>query len=338
MKLFLSKMDKWYKWVFLLLGVAIVVGFPLVVEKNSIVTIGVLILIYMIIASALNLTNGYIGLFNTGIAGFMCIGAYTTALLSTKLGVGFFTCLLASAILTSIIGAVFALPTNKFSGLYFAICTMGFSEIMRLIALNWQSLTNGPNGIMGIVRPVIFGFKFKSAQSFYYLVLIILIVCLFCIYRILHSRVGRAWMSIRENADAAKSLGVPMVRYKSLNFLVMGFIAGIGGSLLAYYYGYISPDMFMLDNGHEVLAMVMIGGAGTMSGPLVGALILTICTQLFRSVSQYRMVAYAILLMIMMWLRPQGLIGNSQSVMNQKSVFARKIDRFKKKKRKEVAE
>ena len=333
-----AKLNTWYKKAFFVLGILLVLGFPLAVKKDSIVTIGVLILIYMIISSALNLTNGYIGLFNVGIAGFMCIGAYVTALLATSAGAGFGVCLLTSAIITSAIGAIFALPTNRFSGLYFAITTMGFSEIMRLIAVNWQSLTNGPNGIMGIMRPYLFGFQFKSARSFYYLVLVILLVCLFCIYRILHSRVGRAWMSIRENADAAKSLGVPMVQYKSLNFLVMGFFAGIGGSLLAYYYGYISPDMFMIDNGHEVLAMVMIGGAGTITGPLAGALILTICTQLFRSVSQYRMVAYAVMLLLMMWFRPQGLIGNQQSVMAQKSVFAQKIEHYKNQKRRKKPE
>lgn len=333
-----AKLNTWYKKAFFVLGILLVLGFPLAVKKDSIVTIGVLILIYMIISSALNLTNGYIGLFNVGIAGFMCIGAYVTALLATSAGAGFGVCLLTSAIITSAIGAIFALPTNRFSGLYFAITTMGFSEIMRLIAVNWQSLTNGPNGIMGIMRPYLFGFQFKSARSFYYLVLVILLVCLFCIYRILHSRVGRAWMSIRENADAAKSLGVPMVQYKSLNFLVMGFFAGVGGSLLAYYYGYISPDMFMIDNGHEVLAMVMIGGAGTITGPLAGALILTICTQLFRSVSQYRMVAYAVMLLLMMWFRPQGLIGNQQSVMAQRSVFAQKIEHYKNKKRRKKPE
>lgn len=332
MKNLLSTCNTRYKKIVLICSILFIAGFPLFVRKDSVITIGILILIYMIIASALNMTNGYIGLFNVGIAGFMCIGAYTTALLATKTGAGFFICLFTSAVLTSLIGALFALPTNRFSGLYFAITTMGFSEIIRLVALNWQSFTNGPNGIMGIKRPVILGFSFKSAASFYYLVLAVLLVTVFCIYRVLHSRVGRAWMSIRENYDAARSLGISTAGYKSLNFLFMGFFAGIGGSLLAYYYGYISSDMFMIDNGHEVLAMVMIGGAGTIAGPLVGALILTVCTQLFRSVSEYRMVAYSIMLLLMMWSRPQGLIGNSQSVMVQKSVFAQKYAARKHKK------
>ncbi len=340
MKGLLTLLDTPKKKILFLAGAVLVLGFPFAVQRDSVITIGILIMIYMIIASALNMTNGYIGLFNVGIAGFMCLGAYTTALLQTKAGAGFGACLLASAAVTSVIGALFAYPTNRFSGLYFAITTMGFSEIVRLIALNWQSFTNGPNGIMGIRRPVIFGYSFRSAKSFYFLVLVILLITIFCIYRILHSRVGTAWMSIRENADAASSLGVPIARYKSLNFLVMGFFAGAGGSLLAYYYGYISSDMFMIDNGHEVLAMVMVGGAGTISGPLVGALLLTVFTQIFRSVAQYRMVAYAIMLLIMMWVRPQGLIGNSYSVMAQQSVFAKKYAAYKnrKKRKKRIRE
>jgi branched-chain amino acid transport system permease protein len=308
-------------------GALIILAFPWVAKKESIITIGILILIYMIFASALNITNGYIGLFNVGIAGFMCIGAYTTGLLYTKLNAGFFICLFASALTSSMIGALFALPTNRFSGLYFAITTMGFSEIVRLIALNWNSFTNGSNGIMGIKRPLIFGLKFQSGKSFYYLILVILILVLFCIRRILKSRVGRAWISIRENPDAAKSLGVNIATYKSLNFLVMGFIAGIGGSLLTYYYGYIAPDMFVIDNGHEVLAMVMVGGAGTMAGPLAGSFILTLGMQLFRSVSEYRMIAYGIMLLLMMWIRPQGIIGATNTVMAQKSVLFKKMKR-----------
>lgn len=313
------------------IGTLLVLLFPFLFPQESVLTIAVRVLIYMILASGLNIANGYIGLFNVGSAGFFCIGAYCTALLTTRLNMPFLPTILISVALTGIIGALFAYPTRKFAGFYFSITTMGFSEIIRLIALNWVSLTRGSNGIHSIPRPEIFGFLLDSSTKYYYMILIILILVLFCIYRIMKSRVGRAWLSIRENSDAARSLGVPITNYKALNFMVMGAILGLGGCLMAYYYRYISPEMFQIDNGHQVLAMVNLGGLGTIAGPLVGATILSVAMETLRSAAEYRMVVYAVIVLLMMWLRPQGIVGASNTVMAQSSVFAMKLKKHKKK-------
>lgn len=306
---------KKYRNIVLIAGGILVLVFPLLFPQESVMAIAVRVLIYMILASGLNISNGYIGLFNIGSAGFFCIGAYTSALLSTRCGMPFLVSMLASVALTTVVGGLMAFPTSRFSGFYFSITTMGFSEIVRLIALNWVSLTRGSNGIHSIPRPEIFGFTLENSTHYYYFILILLGIVLFSIRRILKSRVGRAWLSIRENPDAARSLGVPITQYKALNFMTMGFILGLGGCLMAYYYRYISPEMFQIDNGHQVLAMVNLGGLGSLAGPLLGAAIISVAMEALRFAAEYRMIVYALIVLVMMWLCPQGLLGAKDTVM-----------------------
>ena len=322
----LSKIKEFYqkfRYPIWAIGGAAVLVFPVVFPQEAVLSIAVRVLIYMILATGLNLSNGYLGLFNIGSAGFMCLGAYSAALLSTRVGLPFIPTMLLSMLLPGIFGALLAYPTRKFAGFYFSITTMGFSEIIRLTALNWVSLTRGSNGIHSIPRPEIFGIAMSSSTHYYYLILAFLIIVLFSVSRIIKSRVGRAWLSIRENADAARSLGVPITRYKSLNFCVMGMLLGLGGCLMAYYYRYISPEMFQIDNGHQVLAMVNLGGLGTIVGPLVGATIISVSMELLRFAAEYRMIVYALIVLIMLRIRPQGIIGAKNTVMAQKQFMRR---------------
>lgn len=313
----LKRQVKKYRYPIWIVCGILVLAFPFLFPQESVMPIAVRVLIYMILASGLNISNGYIGLFNIGSAGFFCIGAYTSALFSTILEMPFFVSMLVSVALTAFIGALLAYPTSRFSGFYFSITTMGFSEIVRLIALNWTSLTRGSNGIHSIPRPSVFGYTLETSTQYYYFILALLILVLFGTRRILHSRVGRAWLSIRENPDAARSLGVPITRFKSLNFMTMGFILGLGGCLMAYYYRYISPEMFQIDNGHQVLAMVNLGGLGSLAGPLLGAAIISVAMEALRFAAEYRMIVYAIIVLAMMWLRPQGILGAKNTVMAQ---------------------
>ncbi len=314
--------------------VVLVLAFPFLCKREeNYMTIANKILIYMLFATGLNITNGYIGLFSLGTAGFMCIGAYTSAILSTQLQLNYFLVLLCSSLFAGLIGALLAIPTGKFEGFFFSMTTLGFSEIVRLTALNWASLTGGSNGIHSIPRAAIFGHTLQNSTEYFYYHAVILAITLFCVYRIIRSRVGRAWMSIRENQEAAKSLGVSTLRYKSLNFFVMGFVLGLGGCLIAYYYRYISPELFQIDNGHEVLAMVILGGMGNLAGPLIGALIIELCMEIFRSVAAYRMLAYAVVVILMMWIRPQGILGAAGSSLTGESVFSKLIAQTRRKKR-----
>ena len=299
----------------LLLIVAI---FPLVFRQEYILAVAVKILIFMIYASALNVTNGYSGMFNIGVSTFMCISCYATALISTNYDLPFLVVLALTCIITTISGLLVVLPTFRLTGMFFTIVTLGIAETVRVIALNWNSFTNGPLGISGIPHARIFGFEFSTSTQYYYLALVLLVLVLICIYRIINSRIGTAWKSIRENQDAASSLGINVPVYKMMNVMCSAFFVAVGGTLFAYYYRFIEPGNFAIDRGHEVLAMVALGGMGTLPGPLLGSLIVNIFTQVLRSASEFRMVLYGVFIIIVMWVRPQGLVGASNSVLAMK--------------------
>ena len=278
------------------------------------------ILLYTVLAGALNVINGYSGQTCLGMAGFFCIGSYTQAILSVKLGWSFWPNLLLGGILAAVIGLLVALPTLKMSGIYLSIVTLGFSEIVRLLALNLTPLTGGPLGIKGIPTPEFFGIAIKGARNFYYLFLALAVLFIFVTGRVIRSRVGRAWMSIREDQLAAKSLGVEAGYYKALNFMYGAFWAGVAGAMYASYTRFIDSTFFTLDEGWNILSMVIIGGQGTLLGPVVGATLVNALTELLRQFGEWRMVAYALLIILMMWVRPQGLAGAKDSILATRSI------------------
>ncbi len=291
-------------------------------------TMGIMcrIFMYCILAGSLNVINGYSGQFNIGHAGFFCIGAYCEAILATRLGFSFWIALPLGGVAAAAVGFLVSLPTLRLRGIYLAIVTLGASEIIRLLALNWEGLTGGPVGIKGIPAPMFFGTRVSRAVQYYYIFYVLVLLFFFSTHRIVKSRVGRAWISIREDELAARSLGVETSRYKSLNFMYGAFWAGIAGAAFAPYFKFISSDMFSLDEGFNILSMVIIGGQGTLAGPIVGSVIVNFLTEFLRPVSQYRMVVYALLIIAMMWVRPQGLVGASNSILaeRQRRFFARR--------------
>ena len=275
---------------------------------------------YSTLAGALNSINGYSGQTCLGIAGFFCIGAYTEAVLATKLHLSFWLLLPISGIITALIGLLIALPTLKMRGIYLSIVTLGFSEIVRLIALNWTGVTGGALGIKGIPAPELFGYSIKNAKSYYYIFLVIAALFLFVTNRVVHSRVGRAWMSIREDQLASRSLGVETPKYTAMNFMYGAFWAGVVGATYAPYVKFIDSTYFTLDEGWNVLSMVIIGGQGTLLGPILGAGIVNFITEILRPIGEWRLVAFAILIIVMLWLRPQGLAGASDSILSGKKI------------------
>lgn len=298
-----------------LLGIVLLLILPQLTTSNYIRGVLSRIMVYATIASGLNIINGYSGMSCLGIVGFTCIGAYSGALLSTELGFSFLPSVLCTLALCTLAGFIVSLPTLKLNGMFLSIITLGFSEMMRLLALNLQDLTNGPLGIKGISNPTIFGFTIKSGAPFYYMSMVVLLLVVFILNRLLKSRVGRAWISIREDQDAARSLGVNVAHYRCINFMTGAMICGTMGVFLAFYYRYVSPDMFTLDEGFSVLSMCVVGGSGTLLGPIVGAFVINGITEGFRFASEWRMVMYALLIIVMMWVRPQGLFGAKDSVI-----------------------
>lgn len=296
-------------------AIAILALMPLVVRQNYYMGILCRILLYATLAGSLNAINGYSGQTCIGHAGFFCIGAYCEAILATRLGLSFWMVLPIAGIVTAIFGGVVALPTLKMKGIYLSIVTLGFSEIVRLVALNWEGLTGGPMGIKGIPVPTIFGLQFSGSKTYYYIFLAIAVLFVFITGRVIRSRVGRAWTAIREDELAAKSLGVQTPFYKATNFMYGAFWAGIAGAAYAPYVRFIDSTMFSLDEGFNILSMVIIGGQGTLVGPVVGSVIVNLLTELLRPIGQWRMVAYGLLIILMMWWRPQGLVGASDSIL-----------------------
>lgn len=309
-----------YRIFLYILLVIVLLILPVLFPKNYIMGVLCRILMYSTLAGALNSINGYSGQTCLGIAGFFCIGAYTEAVLATKLHLSFWLLLPVSGIVTALIGLLIALPTLKMRGIYLSIVTLGFSEIVRLIALNWTGVTGGALGIKGIPAPELFGYSIKNAKSYYYIFLVIAALFLFVTNRVVHSRVGRAWMSIREDQLASRSLGVETPKYKAMNFMYGAFWAGVVGATYAPYVKFIDSTYFTLDEGWNVLSMVIIGGQGTLLGPILGAGIVNFITEILRPIGEWRLVAFAILIIVMLWLRPQGLAGASDSILSGKKI------------------
>ncbi|GHV44508.1 hypothetical protein AGMMS49546_28590 [Spirochaetia bacterium] len=322
-------MEKFFKTIrkhripILVILTLFLIALPQIYPKSYFLGVMGRILLYSVLAGALNVINGYSGQTCLGAAGFFCVGSYTEAILAVKLGWNFWYIIPVAGVVTALIGLLLAWPTLKMSGIYLSIVTLGFSEIMRLIALNWTALTGGPLGIKGIPVPNFFGITLRTSKSYYYLFLAMAIVFLFCTSRVISSRVGRAWMSIREDHMAAQSLGVEASRYKAFNFMYGAFWIGVAGAVYAPYVRFIDSTFFTLDEGWNILSMVIIGGQGTLIGPVVGSVIVNFLTEWLRPIGAWRMVAYAVLIIVMMWWRPQGLAGASDSILAERSIAKR---------------
>lgn len=304
-----------YKVIILLVLFVIMAVIPFLGIETLYIRYMCNIMMYATLAGSLNAINGYSGQMCLGQAGFFAIGAYTCGALSKNFGISFWLLLLVGGLLAMLIGFLVSLPTLRLSGIYLSITTLGASEIIRIIAQTWTPVTGGTMGIKQIPYPEFFGLDMFRPQYYYYIFLFLLVLFLFVTNRVLKSRVGRAWMSIREDQIAAKSLGVETSFYKSTNFMYGAFWAGVIGVAYAPFVNFIDSTQFTTDVGFNVLAMVVLGGQGTLVGPILGAAVVTILTEALRFLESWRYVIYALLLIAMMWGRPQGLVGASKSML-----------------------
>lgn len=273
--------------------------------------IATLVVIFAILALSLTLISGTAGQISIGQAGPFAIGAYTSALLTVNSGWSFWLALPAAGVLAAFLSILLMAPVLKLRGHYVAIATLGTSALIGAALLNFSGLTNGPMGVSNIPLPAIFGFTFESATSFYLLCLLVLLLLVLLVTRLQRSHLGRSWYAIREDEIAAQSSGVPLADYKSLVFALGGFIAGLGGSLLAHDYSYISPDIFDTTISMLGLTIVVLGGMGSSFGTIIGALILVGLPELFRPLQDVRYLAYGIVLLLLIRFRPQGIWGKA---------------------------
>jgi branched-chain amino acid transport system permease protein len=266
--------------------------------------------IYIVLALGLNLIVGQTGLLNLGYVAFYAIGAYTYAILSTKFGLSFWPGLAAGAAMAAVFAVVLGSPTLRLRGDYFAIVTLGLGEITRIILNNWDSMTGGPNGISQVGRPALGGYVFHTTYDFYYLILLMTVGTVFAMKRIMLSRIGRAWIAIREDEIAAEAMGINTFRLKLLAFVLGSAWAGLTGVFFAAKMAFVSPESFTFFESVMILCMVVLGGMGSIPGIILGALLLITLPEIFRDFQDYRMLAFGAALVLMMVFRPQGLLGS----------------------------
>ncbi len=254
-----------------------------------------------ILAASLNLIIGYTGQLSIGHAAFMGIGAYASALATIHFNLPFIGSLLFGALTATLFGIIIGAPTLKLKGDYLAIATLGFGEIVRIVSLNLE-LTGGAIGLRGIPK-----------KTTLLVIIMAVIITLFILNRIINSRIGRALIAIREDETAAESMGINTTYYKILCFGIGAFFGGLGGGLFAHYMRYLHPSSFGFMRSIEHLCMVVLGGLGNMWGALIGAVALTVIPELLRPIHDFRLLIYGAVLVIMMRVRPQGIIGQRLS-------------------------
>ncbi|QBD80795.1 ABC transporter permease [Ktedonosporobacter rubrisoli] len=271
--------------------------------------IGTLAAIFAILALSLTLIAGTAGQISIGQAGPFAIGAYVSALLTRDHGWSFWLALPVAGILAALINTIIMAPVLKLRGHYVAIATLGAGAMIAAMLLSFNWLTYGPLGVSNIPPPVIFGQNVDSPVTFYILAFVVLLLVTALVARLQRSHLGRAWYAIREDEIASQSSGIPLADYKSLVFALGGFIAGLGGSLLAHNYTFISPDIFNITISTLALTIVVLGGIGSALGAVIGAVILVGAPELFRPLQDIRYLGYGLLLLLLIRFRPQGIWG-----------------------------
>ena len=290
--------------------VAALIVFPWVFSSAYILRIVTVCMMYVMIALSLNLLTGFLGLMTLGQAAFWGIGAYTAAILATQMGWGMGMCMIASALMAGLLSLLVALPTMRLKGYFLTVVTLGFCEIVRLVEMNWMDLTRGPLGIAGIPSPNFFGIDLSSNRQIYYVMLVLVVVSAVIIFSIIHSRVGLAIMAIRDDDLAAASMGVNVVKYKIMVFLISTMMVGVAGAFYAHYISFIDPSGFTTAASTDMLIMAIFGGLGSIPGTILGASILTILPETIRAMAEYRNLVYGIIIVVLMMVKPDGILGN----------------------------
>jgi branched-chain amino acid transport system permease protein len=266
-----------------------------------------LTLVNAIAAMGMNLSMGYAGQVSVGHAGFVAIGAYTTAILMAKLGLPFWVTLVLGGALAGLFGFLLGLPTLKMSHLYIGTVTFAFGMAADLIALNWVSLTNGPNGLA--VPPAMMGDYAFTPDSFYYVAAAMFVLLFWISRNIVNSRLGRAFLAVRESETAAEAMGIHLAKYKTMAFAIGAAYGGFSGCLYAGLSQFVNPDAFVFQISILYLTMNVVGGMGTLAGPLIGATLFTFLPEILRPFAEYKEFLSGAALLFFLLFCPSGLVG-----------------------------
>jgi len=300
-----------FRPVLLAVSLAAVI-FPWLVSTYQ-VNIMVLALIYVVLGLGLNITVGLAGLLDLGYVAFFAVGAYTYGILNYFFGLGFWTCLPLGGLVGMTFGMLLGFPILRLRGDYLAIVTLGFGSITQIVIMNWEDLTNGAKGIPKIPHPGLFGMhmQLEAATTYtYYLMIALVILTIFVTNRLKDSRIGRAWMALREDEIACVAMGIDMARTKLSAYALGAFWAGLVGVIFAARNAYINPASFDFMTSAIVLSIVVLGGMGSIIGVIIAALALMLAPEYLRAFSEYRILIFGAALVLMMIFRPEGLIAN----------------------------
>jgi len=315
--------------VWVVLGAAMVLPMTDLADRRS-VDLATQVLIYVMLGWGLNIVVGLAGLLDLGYVAFYAVGAYSYALLARDLDLSFWACLPLAGLFAALFGVLLGFPVLRLRGDYLAIVTLGFGEMIRLVLINWQSFTGGPNGLTSIPRPSFFGFPFTEDpeegetafhQLFgleyasihrlifaYYLILALALLTHALTERLRRLPVGRAWEALREDEIACRALGINPTNTKLTAFAIGAMFGGFAGSFFATRQGFISPESFTFGESATILAIVVLGGMGSQTGVVIAAAILVLLPEFARDFAHYRMLLFgAAMVAIMVW-RPRGLI------------------------------
>ncbi|MEK1907460.1 MAG: high-affinity branched-chain amino acid ABC transporter permease LivM [Pseudomonas sp.] len=316
------------RWI--ILGLIVIgLAWPFFGSRGA-VDIATLILIYVMLGLGLNIVVGLAGLLDLGYVGFYAVGAYSYALLSHYYGLGFWVCLPIAGLMAAFFGFILGFPVLRLRGDYLAIVTLGFGEIIRILLRNMTELTGGPNGISNIDKPTLFGLSFErraaeGMQTFheffgiaynginkviflYLIALLLALLALFVINRLLRMPIGRAWEALREDEIACRALGMNPTVIKLSAFTLGACFAGFAGSFFAARPGLVTPESFTFIESAIILAIVVLGGMGSQLGIILAAVVMILLPELMREFSEYRMLFFGALMVLMMIWRPQGLL------------------------------
>ncbi|MCB9948827.1 MAG: high-affinity branched-chain amino acid ABC transporter permease LivM [Rhodospirillaceae bacterium] len=322
-------------WTTLIGPIAIVfaIALPFIFDNRSRIDLATLVLTYIMLAWGLNIIVGLAGLLDLGYVAFYAVGAYSYALLGTHFGWSFWICLPLAGVLASSAGLILGFPVLRLRGDYFAIVTLGFGEIIRVILLNWFEFTGGPDGISGIARPSffglaefdrsppegvtafheLFGLEYNGIHRvifLYYLILVLALFVNFVSMRVRRLPIGRAWEALREDDIACQSLGINRRNIKLAAFMFSAGFGGVAGSFFATRQGFISPESFQFIESAIILAIVVLGGMGSQAGIVLAAVLMIGMPEIFRDLEQYRMLAFGALMVVIMVWRPRGLLSH----------------------------
>lgn len=300
-----------YRNTLAVVALASAIAFPFLFSTYQ-TNIMITALMYVVLGLGLNIVVGLAGLLDLGFVAFYAVGAYSYALLHLHYGIGFWIALPIGGILAAMFGILLGYPVLRLRGDYLAIVTLGFGEIIRLVLENWGEFSQGPSGISMIPRPGFFGVELSLNSAIiylYYLMLIAIIGTIFVVNRLQDSRLGRAWIALREDEIACQAMGIDKRKTKLVAFSLGAFWAGLMGVVFAAKTTFINPASFTFMESAIILSIVVLGGMGSIVGVIVGAFVLILMPEYLRALSEYRMLAFGAVLVMMMVFRPQGMIA-----------------------------